>query len=230
MQIYIHRNDQQLGPFTEAEVHAQVAAGTISPQDSVWWQGQPNWIPLAQSSLMPGGAVTAGAGAMPPVGVAQASSKYATYALIAGCLSLLCGIFASIPAIIFGHMGLKEIKKNPGLQGQGMALAGLILGYIFSALIVLYLGIVAISVFIALGNQTKGTFKTIDSQLKAAQTNDADQTPASPDQTAPITTPGPSTNSALAAPVNAPDSSATNSTPSTNAPPDGTTNAAPMSQ
>ena len=52
MQYYITRNNQQLGPFTEAEVKAQLAAGTISPQDHVWWQGQQGWIPLVQSSLM----------------------------------------------------------------------------------------------------------------------------------------------------------------------------------
>jgi type II secretory pathway pseudopilin PulG len=43
------------------------------------------------------------------------------------CLSFLAGI----PAIILGHLSLSRIKKSMGrLKGEGMALTGLILGYI----------------------------------------------------------------------------------------------------
>jgi type II secretory pathway pseudopilin PulG len=43
------------------------------------------------------------------------------------CLSFLTGI----PAIILGHISLSRIKKSMGrLKGEGMALTGLILGYI----------------------------------------------------------------------------------------------------
>ena len=48
-------------------------------------------------------------------------------ASIALCLSFLAGI----PAIILGHISLSRIKKSMGrLKGEGMALTGLILGYI----------------------------------------------------------------------------------------------------
>src|SRR5260221_4284481 len=72
MQIYIHRNNQQLGPFTEAEIKAQLASGTISPQDHVWWQGQQGWIPLAQSPLASG--LPPGAPAIPGAVAAVPSS------------------------------------------------------------------------------------------------------------------------------------------------------------
>jgi len=36
-----------------------------------------------------------------------------------------------IPAIVCGHIALRKIKKGPALQGRGLALAGLIIGYIF---------------------------------------------------------------------------------------------------
>jgi hypothetical protein len=43
----------------------------------------------------------------------------------------------SILAIIFGHIARSEIKKSNGkLTGDGLALAGLILGYLFFILIV----------------------------------------------------------------------------------------------
>jgi hypothetical protein len=37
----------------------------------------------------------------------------------------------SILAIIFGHLSLSEIRKSAGrLKGEGMAIAGLVLGYV----------------------------------------------------------------------------------------------------
>ena len=55
-------------------------------------------------------------------------------------VSLVCGIINVFPlfvvAIIFGHLALSEIKKSAGrLKGEGLAIAGLVMGY---------LGIVAI--------------------------------------------------------------------------------------
>ncbi len=56
----------------------------------------------------------------------------ATASMVLGILSLLClGIFAGIPAIILGHISRSNIRKSMGrLKGDGMALAGLIMGYI----------------------------------------------------------------------------------------------------
>ncbi|MEO7000781.1 MAG: DUF4190 domain-containing protein [Ktedonobacterales bacterium] len=46
--------------------------------------------------------------------------------------SLICSLLgASILGVIFGHISLNEIKKSAGrVTGQGMAMAGLIIGYI----------------------------------------------------------------------------------------------------
>jgi len=56
-----------------------------------------------------------------------------TYAII----SLVCGILGwtlfpllgSLLAIVFGHMARTGISRDPHQDGDGMALAGLILGY-----------------------------------------------------------------------------------------------------
>jgi len=68
--------------------------------------------------------------------------------------SLVCGIasvtifsiIAGIPAIILGHISRSEIRKSEGrLKGEGLALAGLIMGYISLAIIPLILIIAAIA-------------------------------------------------------------------------------------
>jgi len=59
-------------------------------------------------------------------------SGLAITSLVCGIISVTClGIITGIPAIICGHIARSRIKKNPTtFSGAGMALAGLILGYI----------------------------------------------------------------------------------------------------
>ena len=47
----------------------------------------------------------------------------------------------SILAVIFGHVALSQIQKNPSIQGRGMAIAGLVLGWVGVA--VLLIGLIA---------------------------------------------------------------------------------------
>jgi competence protein ComGC len=66
--------------------------------------------------------------------------------LVLGILSVICfGILAGIPAIILGHISRSNIQKSGGkLKGEGLALAGMIMGYfslvisvlIFSAILI----------------------------------------------------------------------------------------------
>jgi hypothetical protein len=56
-------------------------------------------------------------------------------------------IFAGIPAVILGHMSRSNIKKSMGkLKGEGLALAGLIMGYISFLAIPFILIIAAIAI------------------------------------------------------------------------------------
>lgn len=59
--------------------------------------------------------------------------------------SLVCGIvwvcgLGSIAAIVCGHIGRSQIRRDRS-QGAGMALAGLILGYVGLAVVLLYVGV-----------------------------------------------------------------------------------------
>jgi type IV pilus assembly protein PilA len=66
--------------------------------------------------------------------------------------SFVCGLFLfafpmSILAIIFGHLAVSEIRKSAGrLKGEGMAIAGLVLGYVGLAVIPVILIIAAIAI------------------------------------------------------------------------------------
>jgi type IV pilus assembly protein PilA len=66
--------------------------------------------------------------------------------------SLVCGLlffvpFAFLAAIVFGHLALSEIKRSAGrLKGEGLAIAGLVLGYMFVVAIPVILIIAAIAI------------------------------------------------------------------------------------
>jgi hypothetical protein len=71
-----------------------------------------------------------------PVPVQQHTNGMAIASLVCGIGQLLAGLPAGIAAVILGHLARKRIRQT-GEQGDGMARAGLILGYIGIALTVL---------------------------------------------------------------------------------------------
>jgi hypothetical protein len=68
------------------------------------------------------------------------TNGFAITSLVCGILGLCAGgVFAAIPAIVFGHIALAQINHLGGMeQGRGMAIAGLVMGYIYLALFTLY--------------------------------------------------------------------------------------------
>lgn len=77
----------------------------------------------------------------------QTSGK-ATGSLIAGVAAYVIAPFiGAIIAIVLGHLGLSEIKKSAGrLKGDGLAIAGMVLGYIQVAGLPIILIIAAIAI------------------------------------------------------------------------------------
>ena len=72
----------------------------------------------------------------------------ATISLVFGILSWFAlPLIGAIVAIVCGHMARAEIRRTPGgMEGDGLARAGLILGYLH--LVVLLLAIVTVFMFL----------------------------------------------------------------------------------
>jgi hypothetical protein len=66
---------------------------------------------------------------LPPIN--KRDSSLAIASLVAGLLAwVVVPFFGALAAVITGHLAKKEIRESQGaLSGDGMALAGLILGY-----------------------------------------------------------------------------------------------------
>ncbi|HWX53886.1 MAG TPA: DUF4190 domain-containing protein [Verrucomicrobiae bacterium] len=81
---------------------------------------------------------------VPMASVPQTDPK-AIWSMVLGFVCLFCGIFAAIPAVILGHMARSSIRKSGGrLKGDGMAITGLVIGYIYVALAPLIIAAIAI--------------------------------------------------------------------------------------
>jgi len=75
---------------------------------------------------------------------AHRTSGLAIASLVLSCLSVLIGPFGFLPVIICGHLARSECRRNQALTGAGLALAGLIVGYISVGLSAAMLLVVAL--------------------------------------------------------------------------------------
>jgi len=89
----------------------------------------------------------------------QKTNTMAIVSVIAGALAWFAApVLASIVAIVTGHMARSQIRASAGTQdGDGLAIAGLVLGYVsllfgllaLIAMVMMFLGIIGLGV---LGN------------------------------------------------------------------------------
>ncbi len=101
--------------------------GWIAPDERAPMTGP--WQPPAPPSVKP--RVNP-----PPTGMAAAS-------FICGLIAFVFGLFCSIPifgilAVIFGIVGLTQARKTPGQPGKGLAIAGIIMGGLSLAFLILW--------------------------------------------------------------------------------------------
>ena len=144
---YYAQHGQQIGPVSKEELQGLLRSQTLAVTVNVWTEGMPAW---QQANLVPelisgvhGGLLpepVPGGAYVPPVVnptvVAMPTNAMAITSMVLGLLGIfLLGPLGSIPAIICGHMARRQIQDSNGQQqGDGMALAGLITGYIITAL------------------------------------------------------------------------------------------------
>ena len=163
---YFELNGTQQGPEEAALILQRLRNGELSSTTLVWREGMADWqalhtVPelMQENQVMPANPVTQPGGMVQPpqgqpgVGMMPTQNGLALTSMILAILSVVltlgCGIGAilAIPAVILGHIGRKQIREGDNMQtGEGMALSGLIIGYIVIALAVVMVGFVAIAI------------------------------------------------------------------------------------
>lgn len=155
------KDNAQHGPVNELEVRTLLSTGKIDEETLIWREGMADWLPVSQvpefssstnlaesADGSPYSAPQSNPGAAPYTGTTPTDGLAIT-SLVCGILGItMCGIVTGIVAVICGHMSLKKINTSPTpFAGKGMAIAGLVMGYLsilISALVILiYIGIFA---------------------------------------------------------------------------------------
>jgi hypothetical protein len=67
------------------------------------------------------------------------TSGLATASLVFSILSIILWPLGFIPGIVCGHLARNRINKNPSIKGYGLAVSGLIIGYVFFGLFLFYI-------------------------------------------------------------------------------------------
>lgn len=128
---YTDYNNQPRGPVALEDLRGLAHTGHLNRGTMVAAVGSSQWIPLA--SVLPDLV-------LPPAG---RTDPFAVWSLVLGIAGFFacwvcCGPLLSIPAVITGHISLSNTKRDPQLEGRGLAIAGLITGYVAIALFLLY--------------------------------------------------------------------------------------------
>jgi hypothetical protein len=139
------KDNTQHGPVSDLEIRNLITAGQIDMNTVVWREGMTDWIPMKDvpefspthgntaSSNSPYASPQTNAGQAPYVNTVPTDGM-SIAALVCGILAVMScwvgGIFG-VPAVICGHTSLRKIKySSVPIQGKGMAIAGLVTGYI----------------------------------------------------------------------------------------------------
>jgi Domain of unknown function (DUF4190)/GYF domain 2 len=158
MQVHVARDGKQVGVFSVEEINQQLGTGTLRMSDQAWYEGAAGWAPLSmvpgvtgETAPAPAAATPASAeptapapptatptSATPTAAVTVPQNRTEPLAIvslvlsIAGLLGFCCGLllFSAIAGIVCGHLALSRIKKDPTLQGHGLAMAGTVIGYV----------------------------------------------------------------------------------------------------
>jgi hypothetical protein len=132
--IHVNRGTTSLGVFSEQEVREGLSAGRFAPTDIAWREGMATWQPLSQFPEFGGAAAPAvppvQPGAVPMSSVAK-TEPLAIWSLVLSLVGLFCcGFVVGIGGVVCGHLALSKLQGEPQLQGRGLAIAGLIIGYL----------------------------------------------------------------------------------------------------
>ncbi len=123
---YYRYGESQVGPIPKVELDRLLQTGQLNPATPVWCQGMAGWAPASYGTNA----------AAPDDGLRFLIPTKSTsaWSLTAGYVGIFCiFIFPIAPlAIVFGILGIRDLKRNPEKNGWGRAITGIVLGGLVS--------------------------------------------------------------------------------------------------
>jgi len=134
----------QSGPHPEAHLVAWARSGQLLPNDLVWSPGMPGWLPAGRTQPFAGAFAGVPTYAPAPRRMGDDPMMRAIlpvgrsgWAIAAGYLGLFAVLVLPAPfALAVGIRAVVDIKHSPDKHGMGRAVFGIVMGAVFSALLV----------------------------------------------------------------------------------------------
>lgn len=154
MQWYYSKDRTQLGPVSEEELKAKISRGEVTGSDLVWREGMPEWRrvaavrelappselgPRTSPSVPPAAPYQTPQTVAVPASDASTAMGLAIASLVCGLIGIItCTFVTGIAAVVCGHMALSRIPEDGGnSNARGLAVAGLVMGWLSVAVMVL---------------------------------------------------------------------------------------------
>ena len=164
---YYAQGGNQQGPISTDALRQKIASGEVGAQDMVWREGMGNWQPASAVPELAGGGQAAayqqpvqqqpvqqqpqygynpqaggyGAPQAPQYGggygAGQSFAKDAQTAMILSIIGLLCCGILGIIGLIQGNKAKKNMQMSGNFEGQGMATAAVVMGWIAIAFMII---------------------------------------------------------------------------------------------
>ncbi len=135
---HVSRAREQLGVFSQEEVLAKLNRGELLPGDLAWTVGMADWQSLATLFPPSHGAPPPGPTPVDPALSMVIPINRSGWAIAAGYLALVSVLCLPAPLALFcGIMALRDLKRQPHLQGAGRAWFGVIMGSLGTVLLLL---------------------------------------------------------------------------------------------
>lgn len=141
---------KEYGPASADQIRQWVAEGRVTGATQMQTEGSSEWKPASEFHEFD--AALAARVASPPLPPSRPPAISATSApasglaitsMVLGVMSFIgCSILTGIPAIITGHIANSRCRKSPQqFGGKGLAVAGLIMGYLSLAFLPIMAGL-----------------------------------------------------------------------------------------
>ncbi len=129
---YYTQRGRRCGPVRLSHLQSLVAGRQVGPDDLVWTEGMADWSELRAVAGRLWKRSPAPQAPVEAVVVPEQKSTLAILSLVFGVLGItILFLIGSIAAVVLGHAALKQIDTSGGsVSGRGLAMSGLVLGYI----------------------------------------------------------------------------------------------------
>ncbi len=142
---YVSRADgTQLGPISQQELLHRIHEGLLHAADRIWCDGMPGWMAIGEVHPFAGAAQMAMARAhgthsdlLVRMLVPVDRSALAIAAGYAGLFAVL--LFPAPIALLLACLALRDLLRHPQKHGMGRAVFGLVMGAIFTLVLLVLL-------------------------------------------------------------------------------------------